>query len=233
MNVEALKKEVGYRSCEHVSTRFSDAKIVGVGTGSTIKYFIEYCRDFLVERKVVSSSLDTTLYLLARGVPTVLSEFAVDKLDIYIDGADQVSSKLDMIKGRGGAFLREKVLARLSDYRIYLVDYTKYTEQEFLAPATIPVEVVPFAVKLFVREIVEKGLGEPVIRTGSGKDGPVISDNGNIIIDLKPREVIKDAEVYDSMIVKIPGVVATGIFSRKLVDEVWVAYPERVVVLHK
>lgn len=233
MSIEALKREVGHRSCEHISTRFSDAKTVGIGTGSTIKYFIEYCRNYLRERKVVSSSLDTTFFLLTNSVTTVLSEFSVDKLDIYIDGADQVSSKLDMVKGRGGAFLREKVLAHISDYRVYIIDYTKYTGKEFLAPAVIPVEVVPFALKLFIREVVEKGLGEPVVRTGSGKEGPVISDNGNIIVDLKPREIIKDAEMYDSKIMKIPGVVATGIFPRGLVDEVWIAHPEGVIVLHK
>lgn len=207
--------------------------IVGVGTGSTVKIFIDVCSDFLKKHFIVSSSIDTSIYLKSAHNIHTVEIHGIDYLDVYVDGADEVSTMLDLVKGHGGALLREKILALMAKVRMYIVDYTKYTGQEYLHKP-VPVEVVPFAVNYFLRFIRRTGAYEASLRTGTGRYGPVITDNGNYIVDLKPVEPIRNALKTHLELKQIHGVVETGIFpSSELVDYVIVGYHDRADVLRK
>jgi ribose 5-phosphate isomerase A len=173
------------------------------------------------------------MYLYTRLKLRPMDLHTLDYLDVYIDGADEVSSRLDLVKGRGGALLREKLLALSAATRIYVVDYTKYTGVEYLYAKPIPVEVVPASVNYAVRELRRLGF-EPQIRVGGGRDGPVISDNGNYIVDLKPLKPIVDAKSTHEKLKLLHGVVETGIFPGvELVDVVVVGHPDRAVTLRR
>jgi ribose 5-phosphate isomerase A len=132
------------------------------------------------------------------------------KLDLTIDGADQVERKtLNMIKGMGGALTREKIVATASKNLVIIIDETKLTEKLGLNQP-IPVEVLPFALAPVTAKL--QGLrGKPKLREGKGKVGPVVTDNGNFILDVD-FGTIKDAEKLNMQIKAIPGVVETGLF---------------------
>jgi len=231
-DVELSKVIAGEKACE-LLTSISELKVIGIGTGSTVKKFIETCLHFLKKHKAVASSPDTVIFAKKHGIH-VLDPLTVEELDAYVDGADEVSSKLDMVKGRGGALLREKTLAYMSRNRIYIVDYTKYTGKEYLYAKPIPVEIAPMTLNYVLRAIERMGLFEPIIRTGGGKDGPVITDNGNYIIDLKPLKPLLNPRVVHYDLKSLHGVIETGLFpSEELVDTVIVGYPGKATIFHR
>lgn len=234
VQVEVAKRNASKALCNVFKNTFKPGSLIGVGTGSTIKLFIDICNDVLRKHVLVSSSVDTALYLKNKyGISTV-DITGIDELDLYVDGADEVSTRLDLVKGYGGALLREKTLAYMARSRIYVVDYTKYTGLEYLYAKSIPVEVVPFALGYFLKTVKKLGIYEPIIRTGSGKHGPVITDNGNYIVDLKPLQPITNAAKAHLELKCIHGVVETGIFpSELLVETVIVGYEDKVVVLER
>lgn len=230
-DVEAGKFNSASEACRSLRSSYSNVRFIGIGTGSTIRVFIDLCGDFLRDKYVYTSSVDTALYLYSKLRLRSLDIQTLDYLDIYVDGADEVSSKLDLVKGRGGALLREKLLALSASTRIYIVDYTKYTGLEYLYARLIPVEVVPATLNYTIKYL-KKLEFEPQIRTGTGKDGPVISDNGNYIVDLKPLKPIVDAKSTHEKLKLVHGVVETGIFpGGELVDIVVVGYPDRAEIL--
>ncbi|RLG77121.1 MAG: ribose 5-phosphate isomerase A [Thermoprotei archaeon] len=204
-----------------------DGCVVGIGSGSTVKKFIEIlsCNSPQVSRSFFySSSLDTTYALSKRGIRTVEPFSLVDdQIDVYIDGADEVSENLDMIKGGGGALLREKVLASLSRYRIFIVDSTKLSPR-LGSKTPVPVEVVPFSTPLVLRELKRLGYGY-ILRRGRGKLGPVVTDNGNFIVDVYTGPISDPVQV-DRRLTTIVGVVATGIFPRDFVDVLVIGYED-------
>lgn len=231
-DIELAKENAGRKACEYLDS-LDKGSIIGLGTGSTIKRFIDICRDKLVEYTLVSSSPDTSIYARSRRLQPI-EHLVADQIELYIDGADEVSNKLDLVKGRGGAMLREKTLAYLSSKRVYIVDYTKLNNSDYLFLRPIPVEVVPFALNYVVKAIVSQGLFDISLRMGSGKDGPVVSDNGNYILDLKPKKPITNPRETHLMLKSIHGIVETGIFpADELVDIVVVGYGDRVVVLER
>ncbi len=235
-SVEEAKKNAAREACNIVSKKISSNTILGLGTGSTIKYFIDECREFIEEVKgAVVSSYDTLYYMLERELDIpIYDPLSIKKIDIYVDGADEVSTTLDLVKGRGAALLREKYLALRSSTRVYVVDYTKYTGLEYLYKKPIPVEVIPFALPIVLESVRELGLFTPVLRHGIKKDGPIVTDNGNFIVDLKPIKPIEDPFEIDRKLRLIHGVVETGIFpSRELVDVVVVGYSDHVDILEK
>ncbi|MEL9999919.1 MAG: ribose 5-phosphate isomerase A [Desulfurococcaceae archaeon] len=208
-------------------------KVLGLGTGSTVRKFIDTCLHLLRNTKLVASSSDTVLYAKSLGL-NVLDLLSVNSVDVYIDGADEVSGKLDLVKGRGAALFREKTIAYLSQTRIYVVDYTKYTGLDYLYVKPIPIEVVPAALNYVLKTVSRMGLFEPLVRKCAGKEGPVITDNNNYLVDLKPLQPIVDPSRVHYELKRVHGVVESGIFpSGELVDVVVVGYADRACILRK
>lgn len=217
---DSAKKSAAEKACELVK----DGMAVGLGTGSTTAYAIR-----LLGRRVKEEGLDIV------GVPTSYQAEALaiecgirlaplaDKpeLDMAIDGADQADASLNVIKGGGAAHTREKIVSYSAKQFVVVIDDKK---MKAVLSRPVPIEVLPYASKLVERKIAELG-GKCAWRTGSGKDGPVISDNGNIIMDCDFGIINKPASL-DEELSRIPGLVEHGIFTN--VDVVYVGYEDRV-----
>ncbi len=207
-----------------------DLRVIGVGTGSTVYEFIKIIpriRSFET-KTFVPSSIDTAVKLSSLGV-NVAWPGSIDRVDVYVDGLDEVDGKLNMIKGRGGALTMEKILAYHSDKRIFICDHTKLVAK-LGSTKPVPIEVVPGALRMVMRKLV--GMGYRVeFRMGSGKDGPTISDLGGVIVDVYTGS-IKDPEDLEKTFRSIPGIIETGLFVN-IADIVVVGYPDRVVELRR
>ena len=181
---------------------------VGIGTGSTVNFFI----DALAERAqqltmVVSSSEASTKRLAKLGIE--VSELAsTGTLDLYVDGADEATKHLHLLKGGGGALTREKVLASASRKFVCMIDDSKLVGS--LGQYPLPVEVVPMAQSFVSRQLVKAG-GQPVLRTG------FVTDNGNHIVDVHNLRISNPPEV-ENRLNQIPGVVTVGIFAQRRAD---------------
>lgn len=187
--------------------------IIGIGTGSTVNFFIEALAE--IKHKIdacVASSVATENRLREKGIPVIDLNVAPD-LPLYIDGADEVNDKLQMIKGGGGALTREKIVASVARKFICIVDESKVVKQ--LGQFPIAVEVIPMARSYVAREIVQLG-GVPIYRQG------FVTDNNNIILDVYDLNLQPPLELEQVMNV-IPGVVDNGLFVRRTADEVLVA----------
>lgn len=190
-----------------------DEMIVGVGTGSTVNCFIEQLA--LIKHRIdacVASSKATEARLRAAGIP-VIDLNAAGELAIYIDGADEVNQRREMIKGGGGALTREKIIASVAKQFICIVDESKVVNR--LGAFPLAVEVMPIARSFVARELVKLG-GDPAYREG------FTTDNGNIILDVYNLDIIT-ATILEDAIKLIPGVVDSGLFGRRLADKVIVA----------
>lgn len=190
-----------------------DEMIVGVGTGSTVNCFIEQLA--LIKHRIdacVASSKATEARLRAAGIPVIDLNAAVE-LAIYIDGADEVNQRREMIKGGGGALTREKIIATVAKTFICIVDESKVVNR--LGAFPLAVEVMPIARSFVARELVKLG-GDPAYREG------FTTDNGNIILDVYNLDIITATTLEDA-IKLIPGVVDSGLFGRRLADKVIVA----------
>jgi ribose 5-phosphate isomerase A len=201
------KRAAGYRAAEMVE----DGMVVGLGTGSTVYFSIERLSERIREGLEISgipTSFQTALRAKAARIPvTTLDDHPV--IDIAIDGADEVDVKLRLIKGRGAAHLREKCVAAAAKRFIVVVDEQKMVKN--LGAAAVPVEVLPFAVMPVMHELRRLGC-EPVIREAVKKDGPVITDNGNFIIDCR-FGTIRNPEKLETALAAIPGILESGLFT--------------------
>ncbi len=206
---EQLKKQVAEHALEYIK----DFTIIGVGTGSTVNYFIEALAKYKGKiEATVSSSKATTELLKKYGLPVVgLNQ--VDYLPIYIDGADEALQFGQLIKGAGGALTQEKILASSADKFVCIVDETKLVHK--LGHCPVAVEVIPSARSLAGRELAALG-GEPVYRDH------YVTDNGNIILDVERMDITQPLELEEK-INHIPGVVANGIFAKNPADILLVA----------
>ncbi len=224
MYVSRLKLIVARRVLEDYTGVLREADVLGIGTGSTVRFFIDEMIRLGLHRgkKLVVSSMDTLFYLAQKGIHAYTPHI-IGSIDVYVDGFDEASTKLDLVKGRGAALLWEKQLALRAEEKIYIGDYTKYTGRNYLYKKPVPVEVVPAAIPYVMEKL--KEFGEPVLRPGKARDGPVVTDSGNYIVDLVVDR-IDDAVETDRMIRLINGVVETGIFPRILVDRVYIAFPD-------
>lgn len=205
--------ELKQQAAQAALAYLEDDMIVGVGTGSTVNFFI----DQLASRKhkidaCVASSKATEARLRAAGIPVIDLNVAGD-LPIYIDGADEVNQRHEMIKGGGGALTREKIIATVAKQFICIVDESKVVNR--LGAFPLAVEVLPLARGLVARELVRLG-GDPSYRDG------FVTDNGNIILDVYNLEITTATNLEDA-IKLIPGVVESGLFGRRLADKVIVA----------
>ncbi len=212
MTQDEMKKEAGWSALKYVEA----GSIVGVGTGSTVKHFIDALGSIKNEIKgAVSSSQDSTEKLKALGIE-VFDCNDVAKLDVYVDGADEINPAKEMIKGGGAALTREKIVAAISEKFICIVDETK--KVDILGEFPLPVEVIPMARSHVGREIVKLG-GNPAYREG------VVTDNGNIIIDVYGLKIINPKQLEDQFNA-IPGVVTVGLFAHRGADVVITGTPQ-------
>jgi ribose 5-phosphate isomerase A len=204
MDQDALKK-----LCAEAALAFvEDDMTVGVGTGSTVNHFIAA----LASRRArieaaVSSSEASAKRLREAGIP-VVDLNATGGCDVYVDGADEVTQALDMIKGGGGALTREKIVAAASRTFVCIADASKLVA--VLGTFPLPVEVIPMARSFVAREIVKLG-GRPVLRDG------VVTDNGNVILDVHDLRITEPVAL-ESSLNQLPGVVTNGIFARRPAD---------------
>lgn len=182
--------------------------IVGVGTGSTVNYFIEAlaAKKDLIEG-AVSSSDASTQQLKALGIE-VFDLNSVDQFDIYIDGADEITEHKHMIKGGGAALTREKIVSAVAKTFVCIIDDTK--QVGMLGDFPLPVEVIPMARSYVARELVKLG-GDPVYRQG------VTTDNGNVILDVHNLTIL-DPRALETKINQIVGVVTNGLFAHRGAD---------------
>lgn len=202
--------------------------VVGVGTGSTVEKLIELlARSEDFRRKLyVPSSLDTALKLQHAGLH-VLYPAVSPELEVYVDGADEVDPNLNMIKGGGAAMTMEKILARGSRRRVFIVDHTKLVER-LGEKHPVPIEVLPQALSLVLRVLREWGFRAEPRYPGSGKMGPVIADTGGVVVDVHAGP-IENPEELNYRLRSLPGVVETGLFAG-YADAVYLGWPDRVEV---
>jgi len=201
--MSAAKISVAKKAINQIEKKFTRDMVLGIGTGSTVNFFIQelskYKNHFY---GAVSSSEASTKLLKAIGID-VFSLNDVNEVSFYIDGADEVSPNNHLIKGGGGAHTREKIVAASSKEFICIVDKSKLVKQ--LGNFPLPIEVIPESRSMVARKIVALG-GTPEYRNG------FITDQGNEIIDVKDLE-IPDPEALEIYLNNIPGVVDNGIFA--------------------
>ncbi len=217
MTQDEMKKEAAWAALKYVEKD----SIVGVGTGSTVNHFIDALGTIKDDIKgAVSSSEASTQRLKDLGIE-VFDCNDVIKLDIYVDGADEINAHRDMIKGGGAALTREKIVAAISDKFICIVDDTKAVD--ILGQFPLPVEVIPMARSYVARELVKLG-GDPAYREG------VITDNGNVILDVHNMQIVNPKEM-ERAINAIAGVVTVGLFAARGADVVITGTPNGAVIL--
>lgn len=226
MPMSGAKKAAAYKAVEAVT----NGMIVGLGTGSTSHFAIERLGALAragLQLQAVCSSIATEVLTKKAGI-TLIDFSQIDVVDIYIDGADEVDAHFNLIKGGGGALVREKIVAYNSKTFIVIVDASKRVQQ--LGAFPLPVEVVPFAVNLTMQHL--KNLGEnAVLRQRDGK--PFVSDNGNFIVDVQLDRIANPVALNET-INAIPGVVESGVFAGSMVSRVIVGFDdERVEVLER
>ena len=204
MNQDANKRRAAEAALDHVE----DGSVIGVGTGSTVELFVEaLARARQRIEGAVASSKATEALLKAHRIPVVDLNSAGD-LPLYIDGADEATRFLHLIKGGGGALTREKIIAAASRLFVCIIDDSKLVD--VLGRFPLPVEVIPMARSFVARQLVKLG-GQPEWRQG------FVTDNGNVILDVHHMK-IPDPARLEAEIDHIPGVVGNGMFARRPAD---------------
>lgn len=204
-----MKQEVGKAAAKLVMSNM----IVGLGTGSTTAYAIEYIGDRLKSGEItniqgIPTSFQAEVLAKQYGIPLTTLD-AVDRIDIAIDGADEVDPQKNLIKGGGAAHTREKIVDSLAAQFIVVVDSSKLVDK-LGSTFKLPVEVIPMAITPVMRAIAKLG-GQPELRMGIRKAGPVITDQGNMVIDVK-FDAIPDPAELEKTLNNIPGVLENGLF---------------------
>jgi len=204
---------------------------IGLGSGSTVAIFAKELGRQITEGKVDVSVVPSSYqaYQLAVEYKIPLTNLDINpSLLMTVDGADEVDKDLNLTKGGGGALFQEKVVASASDRLIIIVDESKLVES-LATRFEIPIEVLPFALGVVKRKITGMGV-TPTVRMAQRKMGPVVTDNGNFLLDLKFPEPIKDPVKVAIDLKMIPGVVETGLFVG-MTDEVHVGTEEKSYIL--
>jgi len=207
--VEKAKKKAALEAVKHVKDGF----IVGLGSGSTAAYAIEEIGKRIKLEKLhvlgVPTSYQALLLATKHGIQiTTLEEHPT--LDLTIDGADQIDDQLNLIKGMGGALAREKIVAFASKKLVIVADESKKVKVLGENNHPVPIETLPLAAPVLMHKIKEIG-GKPTLREGIKKVGPVITDNGNVILDVNFGLIPKPAEL-ERKLKKLSGVIETGLF---------------------
>lgn len=197
-----------------------DDTIVGVGTGSTVNFFIEELATIKNRIEAVVSSSEASTKLLQKKRIPVVDLNSAGPIDIYVDGADEITEHLQMIKGGGGALTREKVVGAAAEKFICIADETKVVD--VLGRFPLPIEVIPMARSYVARQIVKLG-GDPVYRKGT------TTDNGNIILDIHNLRILEPSKL-ESELNNIPGVVTNGLFAIRPADIALIGTKDQGVV---
>ncbi len=217
MNQDELKQAVARAALAYVE----EGRLVGVGTGSTARLFI----DALAEMKAriagaVASSEDTRMRLERHGI-RVVDLNTVSDLPVYIDGADEITAEMHMIKGGGGALTREKIVAAVARKFVCIADASKWVD--VLGRFPLPIEVIPMAQAHAERALVDLG-GRPVLRQG------FVTDNGNLILDVHGLQILDPVDL-EGRINQLAGVVTCGLFARRPADVCLLGTENGVVTL--
>lgn len=219
MDQSEQKRQVALAALEHIP---AGARL-GVGTGSTVNYFIDALPDIRAKIDSVVASSEATRERLEGHGFEVLSLAETGDLDLYVDGADEANKHFHLIKGGGGALTREKVIAGASRKFVCIVDDSKMVGA--LGKFPLPVEVVPMARSFVSRQFV-KARGQPIWREG------FVTDNGNEIIDIYNLSITNPPEMEERFS-RIPGVVTVGIFAHRGADVILVGEKSGVRVMEK
>ncbi|MEB3335999.1 MAG: ribose-5-phosphate isomerase RpiA [Leptolyngbyaceae bacterium] len=207
--VQVMKQEVA----KAAASRVHSGSIVGLGSGSTAALMIQYLGDRLKsgelqDIKGVPTSFQSSVLAKQYGIPLVTLD-DIDHIDVAIDGADEVDPQHNLIKGGGAAHTREKIVDSLAELFIVVVDSSKLVDR-LGSTFKVPVEVLPMAITPVMRAIAKLG-GQPELRMAVKKAGPVITDQGNMVLDVK-FDRIDDPADMEKTLNNIPGVLENGIF---------------------
>lgn len=216
-NQELLKSKVAEAALDYVKA----GSILGIGSGSTINHFITALANS--KRKiegVVAASIETEKRLKQFNIP-VLDLNSTGELPLYIDGADEANSQLQLVKGGGGALTREKIIASASRNFICIVDESKYVDM--LGQKSLPLEVIPMARSYVARELVKLG-GFPIYRE------KYITDNGNMILDTQHWD-FTDPIKLERLLNNIPGVISNGLFAQRSANVLLIASKKGIKTL--
>ncbi|APZ43572.1 ribose-5-phosphate isomerase RpiA [Acidihalobacter ferrooxydans] len=217
MDQDAMKKAAAEAALSYIE----NGMIVGIGTGSTANHFIDLLAGIKARIDgTVASSEASAQRLRGHGIP-VLDLNSVGQLPLYVDGADEATRQLYLIKGGGGALTREKILAGASDRFVCVADGSKLVN--YLGKFPLPLEVIPMARSFVARELVKRG-ARPVLRDG------FTTDNGNVILDVHNLEIMEPVAL-ETELNMIPGVVTVGIFAARPADVLILGTAEGVKTL--
>ena len=211
--MSAAKISVAKKAIDHIKKKLTKDMILGIGTGSTVNFFIEQLEEYKSYFKGAVSSSEVSSKLLKEKNIEVFSLNDVNEVAYYIDGADEVSSENCLIKGGGGAHTLEKIVASASNEFICIVDKSKLVDD--LGSFPLPVEVIPESRSYVSRKIIALG-GEPIFRSG------FVTDQGNQIVDVHDIE-IRNPLKLEMELNNIPGVVDNGIFAKEKPSKVLVS----------
>ncbi len=204
MTQDEQKRRAALAALDHIENGIT----LGVGTGSTVEHFIDALPQVAHRLStVVSSSERSTARLESLGIE-VTPFSGIDRIDLYVDGADEATKHLHLLKGGGGALTREKVLAGAARRFVCIIDSSKLVGT--LGSFPLPIEVVPMARSFVARQLVKAG-GEPIWR----KD--FVTDNGNVILDVHHLRIANPLEV-ETRFNQVPGIVTVGIFAHRGAD---------------
>ncbi|MHA1681835.1 MAG: ribose-5-phosphate isomerase RpiA [Promethearchaeota archaeon] len=214
MSVNEAKRKAGYAAVDnHVKSGMK----VGIGSGSTIVFSVERMAEKITNGELsdiiaVCTSFQSSLACQERGIlVTTLDDLKVDgHLDIAIDGADEFDARLNLIKGGGGAHTQEKIIDSVADYFVVVADERKKSNK-LGEKWAVPVELIPAALNPVMKKLESMG-AKPVLRMATRKMGPIVTDNGNFIIDAN-FGMIESPDTLEKDLNNIPGVVENGIFS--------------------
>ena len=219
MDQNELKQAVAKAAVDYVLTKIEPEGVIGIGTGSTANCFI----DIIANHKhlfagTVASSEESARRLRNHGI-IVFELTTVSEVAVYVDGADEANSRLELIKGGGAALTREKIVTAVADEFVCIADDSKWVD--YLGHFPLPVEVIPMARSHVGRELVKLG-GDPVWREGT------TTDNGNIILDVHHLYPIQSVCDLEEKINQITGVVTNGLFALKPADILFLATQEGI-----
>ena len=198
-----------------------EGAVIGVGTGSTANHFVDELAALAGRLEGAVASSEATSKRLKKAGVRVLELNAVSDLPIYVDGADEITGNLHMIKGGGGALTREKIVAAVARQFVCIADASKRVD--VLGGFPLPVEVIPMARSYVARELVKLG-GQPVLREN------FTTDNGNVILDVRGLQIVNPVEL-ETALNQIVGVVTNGLFARRAADIALLAGPDGVQTL--
>ena len=218
MTQDEKKKQVAEAALAYIE----DDSVVGVGTGSTVNFFIECLASIKHRIDGAISSSDATEALLKQHNIPVLSLNSANDIPVYVDGADEATKHLHLIKGGGGALTREKIVAAASKKFVCIIDETKLVD--VLGTFPLPIEVIPMAQSYVAREITKLG-GQPILRDGFN------TDNGNIILDVHNLSILKPVELEQKLNM-LAGVVTNGLFAQRPADVLLIASENGVQILN-